>query len=386
MRKSVEMLTAETETYYAAFNAASPGPLNVYVDGSFLVRGVAASRRVPVGSGWAIEGADGSLAGYGVSVFKARHTVSSEHHELRSMVAFLDAMHESFPEFINTDRQVVLHCDNTSIVDALSSSYRSEHASRLLAERYGNDFVRILYYISVMDMSFKWVKGHAENKFNKMADRMARNGYRSMLKNGFFNGTERKKCIQDALSAFKNGKLTQVQVKNMVARLGMAALEEVPTVFVDTYHTEHRGRLVAGFSFSDASGIKKGVRCGVFMKDNEDVLFLSLRAVNHALQQIVSAGKEHQTIFIRVKHSETAELINLFAKGAKLKRRRKNAKVAGEVDKLMSLISKQHTLAMGTKEFAKIATDYNSNYGMCHAVELSRDIVSRVVADECAVS
>lgn len=380
------MLTSETETYYAVFNPASPGPLNVYVDGSFLVRGAIVTRRVPVGSGWAIEGADGSLAGYGVSVFKARHTVSSEHQELRSMVAFLDAMQESFPDFINRERKVVLHCDNTSIVDALSSSYRSEPASRLLAERYGNDFVRILYYISMMNLSFEWVKGHAENKFNRMADRLARSGYRSMLNHGGFNGEGRQKCIMDALSIFKNGKLTQVQVKNMVSRLGMEALKEVPTVFVDTYHTKHQGRIVAGFAFSDGEGIRKGVRGGVFIKDNEDVLFLSLRAVNYALQQIVSAGKKHQTILIRVKHSETAELINLFAKGAKLKRRRKNAKVAGEVDKLMALIAKQHTLAIGNKEFSAISPSYNSNYGMAHAIELSRNIVQKVVTDESAVA
>lgn len=380
------MLTAETETYYAAFNPASSGPLSVYVDGSFLVRGEQKTRRVPVGSGWAIEDADGKLAGYGVSVFKARYTSSSEHHELRSMVSFLDAMHESFPDFITSERKIILICDNASIVRALSSSYKVEPESRRLAERYGNDFVRILCYMSTLNLGFEWVKGHAENKFNQMADRLARTGYRSMVNRGFFNGEGRRKCVKNAVHVFKTGKMTETQMKSMIARDGMDALQELPTIFVDAYHIQQEGRIVAGLSFSDGDGSLTGVRGGVFRKDNEDVLFLSLRAVNYALKQVIKAGKQHETLIIRVKHHETAELINFFAKGSKLPRRRKNAKVAAEVDILRSLLAKQYTLAIATREFARICPSYNSNYGMSRAIGLSRNLVSQMVAESQSIA
>lgn len=351
---------AETEGYYAAFNKDHEGGLEVYVDGSFNGSYGQMKRRVPVAAGWAIADADKKLVGYGVATFKAKFTPSSEKNELRSMVAFLDAMQESFPERINRTFPISLICDNKSLVVALSQAAENEKISRRFHARHGDDYMSLLYYISVMDLTFKWVKGHNANRFNCLADVMARKAFRTITAEGAFSMNDRKTYVENALRAFGShaGKrITSKQLRNTIINHGPAILAEIPTIWVGVRKVEHDGRTFAGFSFTDTELGFTGSRGGVFLNKYND-LYLSVRAVNYALTEHIKRGSKETSLLLRIENAEAAALVNTISRDHKWNIALKNVGLRHEVEKLKELIKYQHVISLSTSDFSKVYNKY----------------------------
>ena len=373
---------AETEGYYAAFKKSYAGPLEVYVDGSFNGSYGQMKRRVPVAAGWAIADKNKELVGYGVSTFKAKFTPSSEKNELRSMVAFLDAMQESFPERINRDFPVTLICDNKSLVVALTQASEHEKISRRFHGRHGDDYLSLLYYISVMDLDFKWVKGHNSNRFNCLADTMARKAFRAVTSDGSFPIKARRHYLLNALDAFGSytgQKITSNQLRNTVSRQGHAILAEVPTLWVGVRKVEHKGRTFAGFSFTDTALGFKGSRGGVFLNQYND-LYLAVRAVNYALSEHAKHGPTESSLLIRVDNAEAAALVNTIGRDRKWNIALKNVGLRHEVEKLKVLMKSQHVISLSNSDFSKAYKKYSMmKESQIHAAETAYKAVADLI-------
>lgn len=374
---------AETEAYYAAFNKGHEGDLKVYVDGSFNGGYNQMKRRVPMASGWAISDSTGEkLVGYGVATFKVKFTTHSDKNELRSMVSFLEALEESFPEKINRNYNVFLICDNKELIDGLNNSNKDESLSRKFYARHGDDYLRLLYFISVMNLNFEWVKGHSSNKFNRTADLMARKAFRAMTSYGYFGGTQRSAYMDMAIAEFgsySGGKLTTKQLKNIVSQKGTAILDNLATLWINMEKSEHEGRTFAGFAFTDGKMATQGAKGGVFLS-KPNSFYLSVRAVNYALSQYVHKVEKDKTLLIRVHDKQVVGLINTLGRGRRYNVALKNTSLQREVDKMLSLIKDTHVIAMNTSEFSKsYKGDSSHRKNHIHVSQNARKIVADLI-------
>lgn len=374
---------AETEASYVALQKPYKGDWKVYVDGSFNGSQGQMKRRVPMASGWTISDTTGeNLVGYGVSAFKTKFTPNSDKSELRSMVAFLESLEESFPEKINRDYNVSLICDNKELIDGLNLSFKDETFSRRFYARHGDDYLRLFYYISVMNLKFEWVKGHSSNKFNRTADLMARKAFRAVTNTGYFGGKQRSGYLQAALAEFgsyNGGKLTTKQLKNIVAQKGTGVLDTISTLWINMEKTEHEGRTFTGFSFTDGDMETQGTKGGVFLS-KPNSFYLTVRAVNYALSQYVHSVEKDTTLLIRLPNNQVVGLINTLGRGRRYNVARKNTSLQREVDKMLDFIKDKHVLAMNTSEFAKsYKGDSSHRKNHLHVTENARKAVEKLM-------
>lgn len=349
------MLTVkETESYYVAFDESYKGPLSVYVDGSFNTDDKDMAQNVAMGSGWAICDSAENLLGYGVTDFKMETVYSSQRCELKAMLAFLDVMQDSFPGMINRDFPVTIIGDNLGLMMHLSQALDSEEISRFCFERSGDDYLRLLYYLSVMDLKFEWVKGHNNSDFNQMADLLARKAYRSVLATGKFTADVRNEFIESIMRKFNRGEvpfkpktsfMTHKQLRRNVTKSGPEVLTEIPTMWVVMRRTEHEGRTFAGFSFTDTEMENKGSRGAVFAAHYSD-LCLTMRAINYALANYSGKPGESRALVIRTDNELASSLVNNFRNGHKWDGLLADPFLRSEVDKLRAFSKKQHVLAL----------------------------------------
>lgn len=374
---------AETESYYSALNKGHEGDMLVYVDGSFNGSYGQMKRRVPMASGWTISDSTGkSLLGYGISTFKVKFTTHSDKNELRSMVAFLESLHESFPEKINRAYNVSLICDNKELIDGLNLSLEDEKFSRRFYARHGDDYLRLLYYISAMKLTFDWVKGHSSNKFNRTADLMARKAFRAMTTFGYFGGEQRRGYLQVAMAEFgsyNGGKLTTKQLKNIVSQKGTGILDSISTLWINMEKEEHEGRTFTGFSFTDGTMMTQGTKGGVFLS-KPNSFYLTVRAVNYALSQYADGVEKDKTLLIRVPNNQVVGLINTLGRGRRYNVAKKNTSLQREVDKMLDFIKGKHVIAMNTSEFSKsYKGDSSHRKNHLHVTKSARNAVDKLM-------
>lgn len=381
--------SAETEAYYAAFNKNHEGPLSVYVDGSFECDYADTKDLIPMGAGWSIADKDENLIGYGVSDFKMPVTKSAEKFELNAMLAFLDAMQESFPERINRHFPVTVICDNQALISHLSAALDSEESSRVCHKRYGDYYRRLSYYISVMDLKFEWVKGHATNDFNRLADFLAKKAYQSVKLYGSFTWEERRQYSEYISALFLADKfpfkkappvLTHRQLRNIVSTSGAKILTEIPTLWVGMQKEEHKGRIFAGFSFTDTERGEKGAKGGIFMSQENDFL-LTIRAINYALSRCSGPQQVSSPLVIRTDNSLAASLVNTIKRGNKWRSiLEANPVLKEEVEKLKVFMVNQPVIALEISDFAH---SYKDHPGMMdsknHIAKSARDVVDRLI-------
>lgn len=368
----------EGEGYLTAFTGESlTEPFEVYVDGSFngdaklLPRG---ATTMPVASGWAISTGNGELAGYGGSDFIMDYTNMSEKGELASILSFLDAMQENFPGFISRDFPVTLVSDNQNLITNINAALVSEETSRYCYRFHGENYVRLLYYMSVMDLKFSWVKGHSINDFNRLADFIARRAYQSIRINGEYTAEERRDfsrylvCQLNMNKRPFNQKLQTLsfrQLRNEVSRNGVEVLTELPTLWIGTKTAKHDGRTFSSFAFTDSDLEVQGYRGGVFLKEYDD-FYLGLRAINYAIEQYLENGFSGNSLLIRTDNEKASALINNF-QSKKWKSYRKDDAFDQEIQKLtkfkeaLNLISFE--VSDGKKAYSKISSmEQNSSY------------------------
>jgi ribonuclease HI len=343
----------EADEYYAAFDECFKGPISVYVDGSFRTDNKDMTRPVSMASGWAICDGNANLLGYGVTAFNTETVYSSQISELKALLAFLDTMQDSFPGIINRDFPITVIGDNLHLMKHLSMALVSEESSRYCFERNGEDYLRLLYYLSVMDLKFEWVKGHHGNDFNHLADLLAKKAYQSISTTGFFPTDVRNDFIESLLRKFNRGEIpfkpkssfmTHKQLRKSITKNGPEVLVDIPTIWVGMQRIEHKGRTFAGFSFTDTKMEVKGSRGAVLDSSYSD-LHLTMRAINEALSSYAkkAAGP---ALVIRTDNELASSLVNTFRNGHKWDNFLADPALRREVDKLRIFSEKQHVLAL----------------------------------------
>jgi ribonuclease HI len=308
----------ETESRYFAFNPALSGPFTVYVDGSFNADYDTARDTMTLAAGWAIVNEQEELFGYGGMHATVPVTWMTALCELRAIVSFLDAFREEFPGRVTKDFPVTIISDNQHLVNNLNESRDSQKVDAYCREKYGQDYTRLLDYLFVMDVSFDWVKGHHENNFNVLADRIALKAYKRVLATGSYPSSERKTdCAyllelfhqkQGVFSANKNP-LTHQKLRNLVKKSGAEVLTSLPTLWVGTKMVQHEGRTFSGFAFTDSTSEIQGYRAGIHVKD-PDELYVNLRALNYALGKYGKSQELPESLVIRTDSEELSALVN----------------------------------------------------------------------------
>lgn len=196
------MDTIETDLLYSSIRKNLKGVIDIFVDGSYSsVTSTTTEEPQPFGAGWALVGSDGTLAGYGVCATWDEYTTSSDLSELRAMLAFLDAVNKNHSHLVDRCNVFRIHSDSQNLIGLLQKNLMQNELPPAMALRYGKDYARIVKYRMEMTLSFHWVKGHAENEFNGMADLFARKCFRKLVSDGSFNGEERLTYIHSVLSS-----------------------------------------------------------------------------------------------------------------------------------------------------------------------------------------
>lgn len=379
----------ETETCYLAFNPGYEGSLSVYVDGSFECDYAETEDLIPMGAGWSIADKDENLIGYGMASLKMPVTKSAEKFELNSMVNFLDALRENFPERVNRRFPVTLICDNQALIGYLNDAVDSEEGSRICHKRYEDYYLRLSYYMESMDLKFAWVKGHDSNDFNRLADFMAKKSYFWLKRYGSFSWEERNSYSEYITDLFLNDKfpfkksvpvMTQRQLRNIVSKEGMDILTSLPTLWVGMHREEYKGRTFAGFSFADSYFRDKGDKGGVFLSKQND-FSLTVRAINYALNSYSGVHEVSTPLVVRTDNSQAASLLNTIRKGNKWRHLLAVDPVLNnEVEKLKAFLVKQPVIGLEVSDFA---LSYKNHQGMMdsknHTVKSARTTVERLI-------
>lgn len=332
--------------YFSALEVPEGRDLHVYVDGSFDTEAVSVYRRHYMGAGWTVVNPAGHLVGYGVSSFKTRSSNSSEWMELKAMLEFLDAMYADFPELINKDRTITILGDNQYLLHNLHKAKTDRKISRHLFDRLGYDYLRLVYYMTAMNLDFKWVKGHSSSRFNRLADNMARHAYREQLRKGHFDGDARKKYLGYALETFNNNNshlLTIGAVQQLIKGKKTKALAKLPSMKVSMSHKVEEGRTIATFDYIGSHGT--GTRHAVFLK-KQSVLYLSLRACRYALSENVEQMDAKTTFVLHIHDAETAGMINALVKNKPIKAHGNNPRIRHEIERLSELVQGKHIVAI----------------------------------------
>lgn len=308
----------ETENRYFAFNPALAGAFTVYVDGSFNCEYDTARDTMPFAVGWTVVDSKDELFGYGGMHTMTSVTWMSSRCEMRAMLSFLDALQEDFPDRVNKNYPVTLISDNQHLIDHLNGAVGCVKTQRYCREKYGHDYTRLLEYIGMMDLRFEWVKGHHDNNFNVLADRIARKAYKKLKGSGIYSSTQRKDDCAELLKLFhrKHGvfspnksPLTHQKLRNFIKNSGAEILTGFPTLWIGAKTVQHEGRTLSGFAFTDSTFEVQGSRAGIHVK-NPDELYVNLRALNYALGKYGKAKNLPESLVIRTDSEELSSLIN----------------------------------------------------------------------------
>lgn len=159
-------------TYMALRNPVADN-IKVYIDSSFNVGGQGrsiAGNGTCAGTGWVIESPTGGIVGYGLNSLLDEPSISSELWELRGIIAFFNTLKQYRPDLLNQDNEFEVHCDNSVLVDYLNRDGEGSSIKRLKTKHVQP----LEEFRAVTNISFRWVKGHAGNVCNSIADRLAR--------------------------------------------------------------------------------------------------------------------------------------------------------------------------------------------------------------------
>lgn len=358
------MIEFENTRYFSALNMQESKELHVFTDGSFDNGATYFYRRHPMGAGWAIANEYDKFIGYGVSSFKTRTSLASEMLELQAMLEFLDALYTDFPHVVNRDRKVIMHSDNQSLIVLLKQAKHSKKASRLMMTKFRDEYVRMAYYMAVMNLDFKWVKGHASNRYNRLADNIARKAYRSRLLDGSFDGEFRRRYLKEALQNFHvslGSRINTGKIKQILISGQSHLLKEFPALDIKVKTVAHEGRTVAHFSYQSSRG-DSDERHAVFLK-NQSPLYLALRAARYSLQDYLVNGIDKKTLIIKMHSSEAVSIINALVNKQDVTNRSKNARIRHEVSLLAELVQGKNLVAISELSMMQSKRQRSQNKG-----------------------
>lgn len=358
--------------------------IEVYVDGSFNFLPEHANRASSFfGAGWSIK-AGSHLAGYGVNLFEDTPTPSSALSELRSILSFLDTMHQHFPGVLE-DRKVTIVCDNAGIVRGVSESMLNEEWSRRSWELYGKDFARIVYYLKTMNLSCQWVKGHADNEFNQVADILARKAYRMMSAGRTWGLKARREWIDSTISPYRLrlGKFDQENLSSPAELLKFISVHgihsEIPVIWVNTHLETKDGMNISGISHVNndgrISGSKAVVSARRFMPH-----CMEMRALRYALIEYKKDAKTdiENTIIVRLQSDFVIETIHNMMNGTIPKVNRRNDRLKHEVDMLADAVKGLKILPMSPNKMKKNCKNYQRDPQIRQTFDMAREAAELV--------
>lgn len=379
------MTLLETKTSYAWLDdIEDDGDIEVYVDGSFNFLPEDAGREFSFfGAGWAVKSGC-HLTGYGVNVFQDTPTPSSALSELRSILSFLDTMHQHFPQVIQ-DRRVTIVCDNAAIVRAISKSASDEEWSRRSSDLFGKDFVRIVYYMTVLNLSFQWVKGHAENEFNQVADMLARKAYRTMTAGRTWGIKARRKWIDTTISPYRL-RLGRFDEENLFSPGELLKFinvhgmhSEIPVIWVNTHVETKDGFHIAGISHVNNDGRVSGSKA-VISSRRFMAHCMEVRALRNALIAYKQDANTdtNKTVIARLQSDFVIEAVTNMTNGMKPKVNRKNNRLQYEVDMLADAANGLKILPMSLSKMKKNCKNYQRDPQIKQTFDMARDMAVMV--------
>lgn len=299
------MKTIDTPMRYAVIHDMEDvNDFDVYIDGSFGAGFKTPGRHAasPYGSGWTlvtdVEGTQ-KLVGYGVAQFWDSFSTNSEISELRSIIKFFEGLEEHFPEMVTRKQSYRILCDNQTLIRIVTKAFVNSDTSRSAYHKYGKDYADLVYFSAKTNISFEWVKGHASNIFNRLADRMARQAYRNACSETPFTGITRY-CFVTALVS-KTMNLDEEIIQQMKSSLFVARKKLHATKIATGQQTQNEqwknGNSIhvsgtvstndtdyhVGGSYTFDDGENVGTKVETFPKDEMDRAAGRLRIFQHAI-------------------------------------------------------------------------------------------------------
>lgn len=313
------MKTMETNKTYAWMAEVPSGSLSIHTDVSFKNSKKVSSSLAKYGTGWTVD-FDGQLVGFGTSHFVDYAQKSSSIAELRAMLFSLDILKSWHPDVLK-NRHISIHCDNLMLIQMLNRATGKEEFEltdawlQRVIQVYGKDFMRISDYIADLDLSFHWVKGHADNIFNNVADTLARRSFKEAKSAVQWSDKERKAWVHStvanrvpkanrlisfprvAVTALAGVETIQFKVpshvrpkapskdfaiRQQVESKGFA--EGVPMIWIGTYSRFMEDKRVSSVVYTGADSTIKGSRVIVTNDKGAEKNYLELRALRFALK------------------------------------------------------------------------------------------------------
>lgn len=135
--------------------------ISVYTDG-------ACKNNPGIGGYAAVMVIDSSIKDVKVIAGGAPHTTNNR-MELTGVLAALVWIYNNVP-----NEQVIVYSDSKYIVRAINEAWLERWIDKDFRNIKNQDlWLRLYKYICKLDVKFEWVKGHAGNTFNELADKIA---------------------------------------------------------------------------------------------------------------------------------------------------------------------------------------------------------------------
>ena len=347
------MATIETESTYAFIKDDVCGEIPVYIDASYAFNENLGRRAyAPFASGWSIEGHAGIPFGYGMTLLWDIPTRDSAIAELRTILAFLDNLHDNFPQMLTRSNVFHIHCDNLVLITQINNASTDEDFSRKSFLKYGKDYARLVYYMTRTKLKFSWVKGHATNEYNRLADLLARRCFQAAVAETPLVDVERRDYIrgvlitkkmvpeatsgEDAVFAFEmTKKKHQKYIEAGETKIWKTGAELLLGFKAHTKALPARG----GFAYL----IPETSEHGYTVESIESVapLAMQARAVHYALFSYrMSEGVDLSVpLTIRTSLSRIPSIVNLLSKGLEPPYKKSDTVLHNEIESLKVMLS-----------------------------------------------
>lgn len=327
------MRKLDTKKTYAWMAEVPSGALSIHTDASFQTPKKDATAPVMHGVGWTVD-VDGHLVGFGTSAFLDSIHKSSSVVELRAMLFSLDTLKSWHPDVLK-DRHISIYCDNLSMIQVLQQASGQEECEltdqwlRRKIKSYGKDFLRISDYIAEFDLSFHWVKGHADNLFNNVSDALAQRSFKASQRAVLWSHQERNHWIRKTIASMvpevkdllalpaampavdmqeptisiiprpaipshirPQAPSRDFAIRQQIETNGFA--DGIPMIWIGTYGRFIEGKRVSALAYAGADKTINGSRVIVTNDTRAGKSYLELRALRFALKDYVKTEPQNK--------------------------------------------------------------------------------------------
>lgn len=227
------MTVLENDFIYAYFRDELPEVVDVYIDSSFRLHTAVTHSKytsTAYGTGWVMAGKHKKrILGFGAESRWDEVVGDSIFPELYGIRSFFDVLYKNHPNLSMQKTKFRIHCDNRSAILALNSGFKDKDIvkAKRAYSKLGKLYEEMLFYMTHLNVEFLWVKGHADNTLNNIADIIARKCFREATADNDFIGERRRSFVQTefhkrslALPISLGGKQDKSQVDNITIAKG----------------------------------------------------------------------------------------------------------------------------------------------------------------------